>query len=53
MDWSALVVGALLSAVMAYLCIHFFLKLLARIGMLPFVMYRLVLGVVLLAVFWF
>lgn len=52
-DWSALVVGALLSAVMAYLCIHFFLKLLARIGMLPYVMYRLVLGVVLLAVFWF
>jgi undecaprenyl-diphosphatase len=35
--------------VTAYLCIHFFLKLLERIGMLPFVIYRLLLGIVLLA----
>lgn len=44
-------VGALLAGVSAYLSIHFFLKLLARIGMLPFVIYRLILGGILLAVF--
>lgn len=43
-DWRALLLGSLLSGVAAYLCIHFFLKLLERIGMLPFVIYRLLLG---------
>lgn len=47
-DWLAILLGILLSAVTAYLCIHYFLKLLERIGMLPFVVYRLILGVVLL-----
>ena len=46
-DWSALIMGTLISGISAYLCIHFFLKLLEQIGMLPFVIYRLVLGVVL------
>ncbi|MDH5178043.1 MAG: undecaprenyl-diphosphate phosphatase [Gammaproteobacteria bacterium] len=50
-DWNALLIGTILSAITAYLCIHFFLKLLDRIGMLPFVIYRLLLGVVLLAIF--
>ncbi|MFT5062955.1 MAG: undecaprenyl-diphosphatase [Gammaproteobacteria bacterium] len=45
---SHLLWGALLSAASAGLCIHLFLKLLDRIGMLPFVIYRLVLGVTLL-----
>ena len=47
-DWTALYWGATISAVSAYLCIHFFLKLLERIGMMPFVVYRLILGVILL-----
>ncbi len=46
-DWNALLVGTAISAVSAYLCIHFFLTLLEHSGMLPFVMYRLGLGVVL------
>ncbi len=46
-----ILLGALLSAVSAYACIHLFLKLLERIGMLPFVVYRLILGVVLLVMF--
>ena len=50
-DWLALVLGIVLSGVMAYVCIHYFLKLLERIGMLPFVIYRLVLGAFLLAIF--
>ncbi|WJW75369.1 undecaprenyl-diphosphate phosphatase [Thiohalobacter sp. IOR34] len=50
-DWTALSLGAALSALSAYLCIHFFLKLLARIGFMPFVVYRLLLGAVLLLIF--
>jgi undecaprenyl-diphosphatase len=50
-DWWALVIGTTLAGVTAYLCIHYFLKLLDSIGMLPFVVYRLVLGVVLLYLF--
>jgi undecaprenyl-diphosphatase len=49
-DWQVLWVGALVSAVTAYLCIHFFLKLIQRIGMAPFVIYRIVLGIALIAV---
>jgi len=47
-DTSAMLTGALLSGITAYLCIHLFLKMLERIGMLPFVIYRLALGVFLL-----
>ncbi|MEJ1341079.1 MAG: undecaprenyl-diphosphate phosphatase [Candidatus Sedimenticola sp. (ex Thyasira tokunagai)] len=45
--WTELTLGALLSFVSAYLCIHYFLKLIERISMLPFVIYRLLLGAVL------
>lgn len=50
-DWYALTVGALFSALSAYLCIFLFLKLLERIGMWPFVIYRLLLGAILLFIF--
>ena len=50
-DWTAMGLGVVLSAVSAYLCIHIFLKLLERVGMLPFVIYRVILGVVLLVLF--
>jgi undecaprenyl-diphosphatase len=50
-DWLAIGIGMLLSGLSAYLCIHVFLKLLERIGLLPFVIYRLVLGVLLLVLF--
>jgi undecaprenyl-diphosphatase len=49
--WGVLLTGAAIAAVSAYLCIHVFLKLLERIGMMPFVIYRLVLGVGLLIFF--
>ncbi len=51
-DVNDLVAGAVISALSAYVCIHFFLKLLERTGMMPFVIYRLVLGVVLFGMFW-
>jgi undecaprenyl-diphosphatase len=49
-DWMALLYGAGFSFVSAYLCIYLFLSWIAKIGMLPFVIYRLALGGVLL---WF
>ena len=50
-DIGDLITGALISALSAYLCIHYFLMLLERVGMTPFVIYRLILGVVLLSLY--
>jgi len=49
--WDVLVLGTGIAAGSAYLCIHFFLRLIGRIGMLPFVLYRLALGGILLWLF--
>lgn len=49
-DISAIALGTGLSFISAFVCIHLFLKVIERMGMLPFVLYRLVLGVVLLLV---
>ncbi|KAF0804139.1 bacitracin resistance protein BacA/undecaprenol kinase [Alcanivorax xiamenensis] len=46
-DWLHLILGVAVSGVVAYLTIVFFLRLLDRIGMLPFMVYRLLLGGVL------
>ncbi len=50
-NWVEMAAGVLLSAVSAYLCIHLFLQLLQRLGMFPFVIYRLLLGVGLLILY--
>lgn len=50
-DWNAIVLGTALSAVSAYVCIHLFLKMLERLSMTPFVIYRLLLGAVLFILF--
>lgn len=50
-NWGELLYGMLLSLLTALACIHWFLGLIARVGFLPFVLYRLLLGSVLL--FWF
>ena len=47
-SWTPLWLGALLSFAVAYLTIHFFLAFIERTGMLPFVLYRLLLGAVIL-----
>ncbi|MGC9461051.1 undecaprenyl-diphosphate phosphatase [Vibrio genomosp. F10] len=39
-----LMTGIVTSFVSAYICIHLFLKLISRMGMTPFVIYRLILG---------
>lgn len=50
-QWSSICVAIVCSAISAYLCIHYFIKLLDRIGMLPFVVYRMILGIGLLVMF--
>jgi len=46
-DWGMMGIGMVVSYVSAYFCIHWFLKIIESMGMLPFVIYRLILGAVL------
>jgi len=48
-SWGDLLFGAVLSALSAGVCIHYFLRLVDRLGMLPFVIYRVLMGVIILA----
>jgi len=50
-DWRHFGLGVALSALFAYLCIRLFMAWIARMDMTPFVIYRVVLGIVLLAIF--
>ncbi|MEM7611368.1 MAG: undecaprenyl-diphosphate phosphatase [Pseudomonadota bacterium] len=43
-DWLALVMGSLISGTVAYLTIKFFMRFVAKIGMAPFMLYRLALA---------
>ncbi|NIR29164.1 MAG: undecaprenyl-diphosphate phosphatase [Gammaproteobacteria bacterium] len=47
-EWGALVSGTAIAAVSAYLCIRWFLGLVQRMSLTPFVVYRLVLAAVIL-----
>ncbi len=42
--WGLIFMGVLVSSFSAYICIHFFLKLIEQLSMTPFVIYRLLLG---------
>ena len=48
--WDTILVGVIVSFLSAYLCIRLFLTWVQRIGLLPFVAYRLALGMILLIV---
>lgn len=52
-DWFVLIAGAICSAIAAFACIHLFLTWLNRIGFMPFVIYRLLLGAVLFGLVFF
>ena len=47
-DWSMMGLGLAVSAVTGYLCIHVLLKVIGRIGLMPFAVYRLALAAVIL-----
>lgn len=51
-DWPAVAIGTVVSGISAYLCIHYFLAFIKKIGMQPFVAYRIALGILLLVLFW-
>lgn len=48
--WLQLGIGALISGIVAYLSIEFFMRFVSRIGLLPFALYRLLLAAVILYV---
>ena len=50
--WGSLLLGAGVAFISAYLCIRLFMLLIERVGMLPFVIYRLGLGIFLLLLFY-
>lgn len=43
-NWQLFGVGTAVAAVSAWLCIHAFLRFVSKVGMLPFALYRVVLG---------
>ena len=43
--WDLLAIGAGVSALMAFLCMKVFMRFIERVGMLPFVIYRVVLSI--------
>ena len=47
-DWTLLLIGFVISFITAYTTIVFFIRLVEKIGFLPFVIYRILLGVLLL-----
>lgn len=49
-NWLELTLGALFSFAVAYMCIHLFISLVSKIGMMPFVIYRIILGITLLII---
>ncbi len=49
-DWLQFGTAMLVSAAVAYLCIHYFLAFIERIGMLPFVLYRVLLAAFILTI---
>ena len=51
-NWSQLATGMVAAGITAYLCIRLFLGFIDRIGFMPFVLYRLVLGSALAAYLW-
>jgi undecaprenyl-diphosphatase len=50
-NYQALLFGFIVAAISGYICIDLFLRLLNRYGVIPFVVYRLLLGIALLFIF--
>lgn len=50
-DWSMMSLGLVVSAVTGYLCIHWLLKIIGRIGLAPFAIYRFALAALILFLF--
>ena len=51
-DWLAVIIVVLASASTAFLTIHYFMKFLQRFGLMPYVIYRMLLGATLLYLYY-
>ena len=49
-NWGILSLGAILSGLIAFTCMHWFMRFVERVGMMPFVIYRILLAIVIVAV---
>ena len=49
-DWAILATGVGVSALVAFLCMNLFMRFVQQVGMMPFVIYRILLGCLLIAV---
>ena len=47
--WDVLMIGVAVSAIMAFSCMHWFMRLIQKVGMTPFVIYRILLAIVIVA----
>lgn len=48
-DWIPLIIGIFVSALMAFLCMEWFMRFIQKVGMRPFVIYRIILAAVIFA----
>lgn len=51
-DWAVLLYAIVVSAAVSFACIHYFLRLIERIGFMPFIVYRIVMGFALLGLYY-
>ena len=51
-DWISFGYATALSGIVAYLCIHYFLRFIEKIGMLPFAIYRILLAILIFSLVW-
>jgi len=49
-NWGTLITGVAVSALMAFLCMHWFIRFIERVGMMPFVIYRVLLAIVIVVI---
>ena len=52
-QWGVLIYAIAVSALVSFSCIHYFLKLIERTGFMPFVIYRVLMGIALLGIHFF
>lgn len=50
-QWGMLLYAIAVSAIVSWLCIHYFLRLIDRVGFMPFIIYRVIMGLALFAVY--
>lgn len=50
-QWGMLLYAIAVSAVVSWLCIHYFLRLIDRVGFIPFIIYRIIMGLALFAIY--